>query len=114
LIARLFNRRNSTVPIYALDGESPDLPAAGQFWIAPDAHIIGSVRLRIDVGIWFGTVLHGDNELTEVGSRSNVQEGAMLHTDTGFPMATDAGSATDRSSGCAKLYTRNTRPFCSS
>ena len=75
------------MPIYALDGVSPDLPAAGQFWIAPDAHIIGRVRLGVDVGIWFGTVLHGDNELIEVGSRSNVQEGAMLHTDPGFPMA---------------------------
>jgi carbonic anhydrase/acetyltransferase-like protein (isoleucine patch superfamily) len=74
------------VPIYSLDGVSPDLPVAEQFWIAPDAHVIGRVRLGIDVGIWFGAILRGDNELIQIGGRSNVQEGAILHTDPGFPM----------------------------
>lgn len=50
------------MPIYALDAVSSDLPDVGQFWIAPDAHVIGRVRLGIDAGIWFGTVLRGDNE----------------------------------------------------
>jgi carbonic anhydrase/acetyltransferase-like protein (isoleucine patch superfamily) len=62
------------------------LPAAEQFWIAPDAHVIGRVRIGIDAGIWFGTGLRGDYEPIEIGARSNVQEGAMLHTDPGFPM----------------------------
>jgi carbonic anhydrase/acetyltransferase-like protein (isoleucine patch superfamily) len=74
------------MPIYSLDGVEPILPEAGRYWIAPDAHVIGRVRLGTDVGIWFGTVIRGDNELIDIGERSNVQEGCMFHTDPGFPM----------------------------
>lgn len=74
------------MPIYELDGQAPELPEPGRFWIAPDAHVIGRVRLGLDVGIWFGAVLRGDNEPIEVGERTNVQEGAMLHADPGFPL----------------------------
>ena len=79
------------MPIYALDDRVPELPEAGRYWIAPDAHVIGRVRLAPDVGIWFGTVLRGDNELIEIGERSNIQEGAMLHTDAGFPLTIGSG-----------------------
>ena len=74
------------MPVYSLDGVEPILPAAGRYWIAPDAHVIGRVRLGTDVSIWFGSVLRGDNELFDLGDRTNVQEGCMLHTDPGFPM----------------------------
>ena len=74
------------MPIYELDGQAPDLPGAGRFWVAPDAHVIGRVRLGADVGVWFGAVLRGDGEPLEVGERSNIQEGAMLHADPGFPL----------------------------
>jgi carbonic anhydrase/acetyltransferase-like protein (isoleucine patch superfamily) len=74
------------MPLYALDDVSPELPDNDEFWIAPDAHVIGQVRLGAEVGIWFGAVLRGDNELIDVGARTNIQEGAMLHTDRGFPM----------------------------
>jgi carbonic anhydrase/acetyltransferase-like protein (isoleucine patch superfamily) len=74
------------MPIYALDGRTPSLPAPDRFWIAPDAHVIGAVALGEDVGVWFGAVLRGDNELIRIGARSNIQEGAMLHTDMGFPI----------------------------
>ena len=67
------------MPIYELDGQAPDLPEAGRFWVAPDAHVIGRDRLGADVGIWFGAVLRGDGEPLEVGGRTNIQEGAMLH-----------------------------------
>ena len=72
------------MPVYALDGISPQLPA--RFWIAPNASVIGNVRLGEDVGIWFGAVLRGDNEPIAIGARSNVQEGSTLHTDVGFPL----------------------------
>lgn len=78
------------MPAYSLDGLAPDLPAPDAHWIAPDAHVIGRVRLGRDVGIWFGAVLRGDGELIDVGERSNVQEGAMLHTDDGFPITIGA------------------------
>ena len=74
------------MPTYALDDHAPILPEAGDYWIAPDAHVIGRVRLASGVGIWFGAVLRGDNELIDIGERSNIQEGAMLHTDRGFPL----------------------------
>ncbi len=74
------------MPIYSLDGVEPILPESGRYWVAPDAHVIGRVRLGTDVGIWFGTVIRGDNELIDIGERSNVQEGCMFHTDPGFPM----------------------------
>ena len=74
------------MPIYALDERVPELPGPGRFWIAPDAHVIGSVRLADDVGIWFGATLRGDNELIVVGAGSNIQEGCVLHTDPGAPL----------------------------
>jgi carbonic anhydrase/acetyltransferase-like protein (isoleucine patch superfamily) len=77
--------------LYALDSDEPVVPAAGEFWIAPDAHVIGRVRLGAEVGIWFGAVLRGDNEWIEIGDRSNIQEGAMLHTDKGAPLTVGAG-----------------------
>ncbi|WP_439529852.1 gamma carbonic anhydrase family protein [Pannonibacter sp.] len=74
------------MPLYALDGISPDLPEDGQYWIAPDAQLIGRIRLETDASVWFGAVLRGDNELILVGRRSNVQDGAVLHTDMGYPL----------------------------
>ena len=79
------------MPVYALGPHSPDLPGAGQYWIAPDAHVIGAVTLGPGVGIWFGAVLRGDRERIVVGADTNVQEGAVLHTDPGFPMTIGRG-----------------------
>ena len=73
--------------IYQLDGIVPELPAADRYFVAPDAHVIGNCKIGDDVGIWFGAVLRGDNERITIGDRSNVQEGAMLHTDIGFPLS---------------------------
>ncbi len=69
------------MPLYALDGIEPSLPADGRFFVAPDAHVIGKVRIAADVGIWFGAVIRGDNELIDIGEGTNIQEMCMLHTD---------------------------------
>lgn len=79
------------MPVYRLDGVTPQLPAQGRYFIAPDAHVIGNVTLGEDVGIWFGAVLRGDNEPIVIGNRSNVQEGAMFHTDPGCPLTVGEG-----------------------
>ena len=79
------------MPIYTLDAVAPDLPPAGTYWLAPDAHIMGKVRLGRDVGVWFGCVMRGDNEWIEIGEGSNVQEHCMLHTDMGFPLRVGRG-----------------------
>jgi carbonic anhydrase/acetyltransferase-like protein (isoleucine patch superfamily) len=84
-------KESSRMPIYRIDKQTPRLPAAGRFWIAPDAHVIGNVEVGEDVGIWFGVVVRGDNEPIVIGARSNLQEGVMVHTDPGFPATIGAG-----------------------
>jgi carbonic anhydrase/acetyltransferase-like protein (isoleucine patch superfamily) len=73
------------MPLYALGNDEPQLPADDDCWLAPDSHVIGKVRLGPGVGIWFGTVLRGDNELIDIGAGTNIQEGTMIHTDMGYP-----------------------------
>jgi carbonic anhydrase/acetyltransferase-like protein (isoleucine patch superfamily) len=72
--------------IYELDGQKPDLPEEGRYWIAPSAAVIGRVRLKADCSVWFGAVLRGDNEWIELGERSQIQDNAVLHTDLGYPL----------------------------
>jgi carbonic anhydrase/acetyltransferase-like protein (isoleucine patch superfamily) len=72
--------------IYELDGQAPDLPADGNYFIAETATVIGRVRLKPGASVWFGAVLRGDNEWIEVGEGSNVQDGSTCHTDLGFPL----------------------------
>lgn len=79
------------MPLYQLGNLKPETPAEGSFWIAPDAHVIGQVKLGADVGIWFGAVLRGDNEPIVVGDGSNIQEGVMIHVDPGFPVTIGRG-----------------------
>lgn len=79
------------MPLYELDSARPEVPASGNYFVAPDAHVIGKVVIGEDVGIWFGAVLRGDNETITLGARTNIQEHAMLHTDMGFPMTIGEG-----------------------
>lgn len=72
--------------IYSLDGIAPELPGEGRYWIAQSADVIGKVRLLTNASVWFNAVLRGDNEWIEVGEGSNVQDGAVLHTDMGSPL----------------------------
>jgi carbonic anhydrase/acetyltransferase-like protein (isoleucine patch superfamily) len=72
--------------IFELDGERPQLPADGRWWIAESASVIGRVRMLADTSVWFGAVLRGDNEWIELGERSQIQDNATLHTDPGFPL----------------------------
>ena len=74
------------MPIYSLGDMSPQLPKEGTYFIAPGAHVIGNVTLAEDVSIWFNAALRGDNEPIVIGRGSNVQEGAVFHTDPGFPL----------------------------
>ena len=74
--------------IYSLDGEAPKI--ATGVWIAPNASLVGKVVLEAGVNIWFGAVLRGDTEVIHIGAGSNVQDNAVLHTDTGFPLAVGA------------------------
>src|SRR3546814_7194359 len=75
------------MPMYEIDAKAPQLPADGSSWVAPSADLIGDVQLGREVGIWFGAVIRADNTAIVVGDRTNIQEGAMLHSDPGFPLA---------------------------
>lgn len=78
------------MPLYELDGIAPELPAGDRYFVAPDANLIGRVRLHDDANIWFGALLRGDNEWIEIGPRSNVQDLSALHTDMGCPLTLGA------------------------
>ena len=58
--------------------------ADDNFWIAPNASIIGEVNLERDASIWFNAILRADNEPITIGEGSNVQDGAIIHTDPGY------------------------------
>jgi carbonic anhydrase/acetyltransferase-like protein (isoleucine patch superfamily) len=62
-----------------------------QSWVAPTAVLIGKVRLEAGASVWFGAVLRGDNELIHIGENSNVQDGAVMHTDMGSPLSIGEG-----------------------
>ena len=77
------------MPLYAFEDHSPVVDPTTT-WLAPSAEIIGQVVLGADVSIWFGAVIRGDNTQIVVGARTNVQEGAMLHSDPGAPLTVGA------------------------
>ena len=77
------------MPIYELDGVKPEI--AGDCWIAPDAVLIGKVRLMQGASIWFGAVLRGDNDWITIGPNSNVQDHSIIHADPGQPVTIGRG-----------------------
>ncbi len=72
---------------YSLGEKQVTLHGKGHF-IAPNAAVIGDVTLHENASIWFSCVLRGDAERIEIGAGTNIQDGAVLHADPGFPMIT--------------------------
>jgi carbonic anhydrase/acetyltransferase-like protein (isoleucine patch superfamily) len=70
--------------VYKLQDSSPTIAASA--YVAPSASIIGNVVLADRSSVWFGATLRGDNEIISIGCGSNVQDGAVMHTDPGFPL----------------------------
>ena len=71
------------MPIFEFEGASPEVhPSA---FVAPSADLIGRVSVGARASVWFGVVARGDTEHIVVGAGSNVQDGAILHADPGFP-----------------------------
>jgi len=60
-------------------------------FVAPHAVIVGDVTLAADCGVWFHATLRGDVEPIQIGPRTNIQEGAVLHVDPGYPVTVGAG-----------------------
>jgi len=76
--------------VFSLGGVGPILPDGGDYWIAPNAVVVGHVILKRNASVWFGAVLRGDNEAITIGENSNVQDNCVLHTDVGKPLTIGA------------------------
>ncbi len=74
--------------LYKLGDKHPSL--ARDVWIAPNATIIGDVRLGDNASIWWNAVLRGDNDTITIGANSNIQDGSVLHVDEGVPLTVGA------------------------
>ena len=72
--------------VYKLGEDTPRLPKQGDYWIAPNAQVMGKVLLKSQASVWFGAVLRGDNEDIIIGENSNIQDASILHTDIGQPL----------------------------
>ena len=70
--------------LYSIDNITPDCSKAN--FIASNATVIGNVQLEQNVSIWFNVVIRGDNDPIKIGVGSNVQDGSILHTDSGAPL----------------------------
>lgn len=79
------------MPVYALADARPDLPAEGDYWIAPNATVIGRVVMGKNASIWFNVVARGDNDPITIGESTNIQDGTVLHTDVGVPLTIGNG-----------------------
>ncbi len=72
--------------IHTLGDRTPEFEGSGHF-VADNATLIGTVRLRDQASVWFNCVLRGDCDWIDIGERSNIQDGSVLHTDPGLPLA---------------------------
>lgn len=69
---------------YSIGDKRVTLEGEGHF-IAPNAAVIGDVTMRDRSSVWFSAVLRGDADSIEIGAGSNIQDGAVIHADEGFP-----------------------------
>ena len=63
----------------------------GEVYIAPSADVIGSVVLKDKSGVWFNAVVRGDSDEIIIGEESNIQDGAVVHTDPGIRVVLGRG-----------------------
>lgn len=70
--------------VYRLDDITPALHETA--WVAETASVIGNVIMSESSSVWFGATVRGDNESIKLGKRSNIQDGAVCHSDPGSPL----------------------------
>lgn len=68
-------------PVFSLDGVMPKI--APDAFIAPTAAVIGDVTIGSETGIWFQCLVRGDLQFIHIGARTNIQDGAIIHVDSG-------------------------------
>ena len=72
------------MPLFKLGAKTPQV--GDNAWVAPNATVIGDVRLGKNASIWWNATLRGDNDPIHIGDNTNIQDGSVLHTDEGVPM----------------------------
>lgn len=77
------------MPVFPLETLTPRIDP--EAWIAPGAVVIGDVTLLAGCTVWFNAVLRGDNEPMRFGANTNIQDGAVCHSDPGAPLSTGQG-----------------------
>ena len=75
--------------LYSLDNVKATID--GECFIAPNAAVIGDVKLAPDTSVWFSAVIRGDTDTLTIGARSNVQDNSVIHTDAGIPVEIGEG-----------------------
>src|ERR1017187_6742913 len=68
-------------PIFALHGVAPTI--AEDAFIAPTAAVIGDVVIGSETGVWFHCLVRGDMNSVRIGARTNIQDGTVIHIDSG-------------------------------
>jgi len=71
--------------LYALGDSIPQTPGEGEYWVAPDAQVMGQVELHRNASVWYGAVVRGDVEAIIIGEDTNVQDLSVIHADYGVP-----------------------------
>lgn len=75
--------------LVSLRGRSPELHP--ESWVAPNASLIGQVRLAARVSVWYSAVLRAEAEPIDVGAGTNIQDGVTVHVDAEYPVRVGAG-----------------------
>ena len=75
--------------IVTVAGHTPQLDP--ESWVAPNASLIGQVRLAARAGVWYSATLRAEAEVIEIGAGTNIQDGVTVHVDPGFPVHVGAG-----------------------
>ena len=69
----------------------PRMLKLGRAWVAEGAVVVGDVKLGEDTNVWFGVVIRGDDAPIEIGARTNVQDGTVVHVDPGARQVIGSG-----------------------
>ncbi len=72
------------MPVYALGPHTPEIDP--ESWIAPNAVVIGQVKLAKNASIWWNCTVRGDTDRLIIGENSNIQDGSVLHTNRGIEL----------------------------
>src|SRR5271165_385422 len=96
-------------PIFSLDGVTPAI--AADAFIAPSAAVIGNVVIGSETGVWFHCLVRGDMNSIRIGARTNIQDGTVIHVDSGPFFATIGDDVTVGHNAVIHACTLKNRAF---